>query len=176
MGGCIPSCHPLDPPLTLNCRNHQKSLTNRYFSHLETLILFFFTNFVLFLLKGGVKRGVGAWHNVPLNVLLPNAFRLHLYGLFKLVYNNNFCILLLFSIDHHPFLIPYCIIVPQSLTNLYGPKFYKIIPEPSCYGITSLISDNNQGGPYRKPHNKITQSGVWAFNTVKRIAVAKEKR
>ena len=53
---------------------------------------------------------------------------------------------------------------------------YKIRPEPSCFGMTSLISDNNQGGPHQKPHNKITQSGVWAFNTVKRrIAVAKEK-
>ena len=56
-------------------------------------------------------------------------------------------------------------------------EIYKIRPEPSCFGITSFISDNNQGGPYRKPHNKITQSGVWAFNTVKRkIAVAKEKK
>ena len=54
---------------------------------------------------------------------------------------------------------------------------YKIRPEPSSFGITSLISDNNQGRPYRKPHNKITQSGAWAFNTVKkRIAVAKEKK
>ena len=66
---------------------------------------------------------------------------------------------------------------------MYCSKFiiyiyiYKIRPEPSCFGITSLISDANQGEPHRKPHNKITQSGVWAFNTVKRrIAVAKEKK
>ena len=72
------------------------------------------------------------------------------------------------------------------ILNTRGPFFlghpvyiflYKIRPKPSCFGITSLISDNNQGGPYQKPHNKITQSGVWAFNTVKRrIAVAKEKK
>ena len=31
---------------------------------------------------------------------------------------------------------------------------YKIRSEPFCFGVTSLISDNNQGGPYRKPHNK----------------------
>ena len=64
----------------------------------------------------------------------------------------------------------------KYFVNIYIFMKYKIRPEPSCFGITSLISDNNQGGPYRKPHNKVTQSGVWAFNTVKRrIAVAKEK-
>ena len=44
---------PLDLPLAISYRNHQKSLT--YFS-LAPLVLFF-------LLKGRVKRG-GAWHNV----------------------------------------------------------------------------------------------------------------
>ena len=64
-----------------------------------------------------------------------------------------------------------------ELASFMYKALYKIRPEPSCFGITSLISDNNQGGPHRKPRNKITQSGVWAFNTMKRrIAVAKEKK
>ena len=45
---------PLDLPLAIGYRNHQKSLT--YFSHLALLVLFF-------LLKGRVKKG-GAWHYV----------------------------------------------------------------------------------------------------------------
>ena len=32
---------PLDPPLAMSYRNHQKSLA--YFSHLAPLVLFFFT-------------------------------------------------------------------------------------------------------------------------------------
>ena len=52
----IPRPTPLDSPLTISYRNHQKSLT--YFCHLAPLVLFF-------LLKGRVKRG-GAWHNGPL--------------------------------------------------------------------------------------------------------------
>ena len=42
-GGCIvyPSSYPLDPPLAISYKNHQKSLA--YFSHLEPLILLFFT-------------------------------------------------------------------------------------------------------------------------------------
>ena len=49
--------------------------------------------------------------------------------------------------------------VPKSAQTLES-EHYHTRPEPSCFGTTSLISDNNQGGPYRKPHNKITQSGV----------------
>ena len=55
-------------------------------------------------------------------------------------------------------------------------KLYKIRPKPFCFGIASLISDNNQGELYRKPHNKITQFGVWAFNTVKRTAQLQTKK
>ena len=55
-GGRMHNPHPtpLDSPLAISYRNHQKSVT--YFSHLAPLVLFF-------LLKGRVKRG-GAWHNV----------------------------------------------------------------------------------------------------------------
>ena len=42
-----------------------------------------------------------------------------------------------------------------------------------CFRITSFISDKNRRGPYRKPLNKMTQSGAWA---VKRIAVSKQKK
>ena len=77
----------------------------------------------------------------------------------------------LFLAEDHA-MLAICVISKQCSFHLY-----KIRPESSCFGITSLISDNNQGGPCRKPHNKITQSGVWAFNTVKRrIAVAKDKK
>ena len=41
---------PLDSPLTISYRNHQKNL--EYFSHLAPLVLFF-------LLKSRVKRGGG---------------------------------------------------------------------------------------------------------------------
>ena len=49
-------------------------------------------------------------------------------------------------------------------------NIYNIRLNPSCFGIMSLISDNNQGGPLRKlpVYNKITQFGVWAFNAAKR--------
>ena len=61
-------------------------------------------------------------------------------------------------------------------TKIYvAKKSYKIRPEPSCFGITSLISDSNQEDPIEN-HNKVTQSGVWAFNTLKRIAVAKKEK
>ena len=42
---------PLDPPLAISYRNHQKSLV--YFSHLAPLILFFFTK------RRSQKRGHG---------------------------------------------------------------------------------------------------------------------
>ena len=46
----IPHPAPLDSPLAISNRNHQKNLA--YFSHLARLVLFF-------LLKGRVKRGGG---------------------------------------------------------------------------------------------------------------------
>ena len=53
----IPHPTPLDSPLTISYRNHQKNPA--YFSHLAPLVLFF-------LQKGRVKRVVGgAWHNGP---------------------------------------------------------------------------------------------------------------
>ena len=51
---------PLDPPLAINYRNHQKSLV--YFSHLTPLISF--------LRKGLSQKEGGAWHNAPLDTLL----------------------------------------------------------------------------------------------------------
>ena len=62
-GGRLPTPYPsppLDPPLAISHRNHQKYLA--YFSHLASLILFF-------LLKGRVKRGYGTMLS-PLNTLL----------------------------------------------------------------------------------------------------------
>ena len=56
--------HPtaLDPPLAISYRNRQKILA--YFSHLARLV-------VLFLLKGGIKRGGGGHGPMPpLNTLL----------------------------------------------------------------------------------------------------------
>ena len=50
MHSLYPSSYPLDPPLAIGYKNHQKSLT--YFSHLIGII-----SFVLFLLKGRVTRG-----------------------------------------------------------------------------------------------------------------------
>ena len=47
---------PLDPPLAIRYRNHEKSLA--YFSHLASLILFFFTK------RQIQKGGGGAWPNV----------------------------------------------------------------------------------------------------------------
>ena len=52
----IPHSIPLDLPLAISYRNHQKSLT--YFSHLAPLVLFFFTK------RQRQKGGGGAWHNV----------------------------------------------------------------------------------------------------------------
>ena len=49
-----PHLNPLDPPLVISYRNHQKRLA--YFSHFAILIVFF-------LLKCRVKGGGGAWHN-----------------------------------------------------------------------------------------------------------------
>ena len=40
-GDAYPSSYPLDPPLAISYRNHQKSVA--YFSHLAPLVLFFFT-------------------------------------------------------------------------------------------------------------------------------------
>ena len=57
-----PSSHPLDPPLAISYKNHQKNLA--YFSHLAPLILFFFT-------KDEVKmRGPELNAPIPLNTLL----------------------------------------------------------------------------------------------------------
>ena len=51
----IPHPTPLDPPLVISYRNHQKSLA--YYSHLAPLILFFFT-------KRQNEREEEAWHNI----------------------------------------------------------------------------------------------------------------
>ena len=63
-GGKMHTPHPtpLNPPLAISYRNHQKSLA--YFSHLTPLILFCFT-------KKQSQKG-GAWPNAPhlLNTLL----------------------------------------------------------------------------------------------------------
>ena len=48
---------PLDSPLTISYRNHQKNLA--YFSHLAPLVSFLFT-------KRQSQKGGGAWHNGPL--------------------------------------------------------------------------------------------------------------
>ena len=57
-GGRMRTSHPtpLYPPLAIRYRNHQESLA--YFSHLEPLILFFFT-------KSKSQKGGGAWPNAP---------------------------------------------------------------------------------------------------------------
>ena len=52
----IPHPTPLDSPLAISYRNHQKNLA--YFSHLAPLVLFLFT-------KRQSQRGGGAWHNGP---------------------------------------------------------------------------------------------------------------
>ena len=46
---------PLDAPLAISYKIHQKSLA--YFSYLAPLVLFFFTN------RQSQKGGGGAWHN-----------------------------------------------------------------------------------------------------------------
>ena len=66
MGGCI-IAYLLSYPLVISYRNYQKSVA--YFSLLAPSILFF-------LLKGGVKRGEGAWHNGPPKYALVSTFRL----------------------------------------------------------------------------------------------------
>ena len=38
--------------------------------------------------------------------------------------------------------------MPRSALNILS---FKVKPKPSRFGITSIISDKNQGGPYRKP-------------------------
>ena len=65
-GGRMHTSHPtpLDPPLVISYRNHQKSLA--CFSHLEPLILFFFTERPSQKGAGGGKGGYGT----PLNTLL----------------------------------------------------------------------------------------------------------
>ena len=59
-GGMVHTPHPtpLDPPLAISYKNHQKSLA--YFSHLAPLILFFFIKES----RGEDQEGV--WHNAPL--------------------------------------------------------------------------------------------------------------
>ena len=54
-GGRIHTLYPtpLDPPLAISYRNHQKSLV--YFSHLAPIVLFFFT-------KRPSQRGGGEGH------------------------------------------------------------------------------------------------------------------
>ena len=47
-----PSSYPLDPPLAISYRNHQKSLV--YFSNLTPLILFYFTKKQSY--KGGMAQ------------------------------------------------------------------------------------------------------------------------
>ena len=49
-GGLMHTPHPtpLDPPLAIRCRNHQKSMA--YFSYLAPSVLFFFT-------KGQSQKG-----------------------------------------------------------------------------------------------------------------------
>ena len=56
-----PSSYPLDPPLAISYRNHQKSLA--YFSHLAPFILFFFT-------KRQSQKGRAMAQCPPLNMLL----------------------------------------------------------------------------------------------------------
>ena len=53
----IPYPSPLESPLAVSYRNHQKNLA--YFSHLAPLVLFFFTK------RQSQKGGGGAWHNGP---------------------------------------------------------------------------------------------------------------
>ena len=63
-----PGPTPLDPPLTISYRNHQKSLA--YFSHLAPLVLFFF-------IKRQSQKKDEVWHNASsLNALLPRSLRL----------------------------------------------------------------------------------------------------
>ena len=64
-GGAMHTPHPtaIDPSLTISYRNHQKSLT--YFSHLELLVLFFFTKRQSQKIEGGMAQCLP-----PLNTLL----------------------------------------------------------------------------------------------------------
>ena len=55
------SSDPLDPPLAISCRNHQKSLA--YFSHLAPLVLFFFTK------RQSQKKG-GGGHGTMITMLV----------------------------------------------------------------------------------------------------------
>ena len=52
----IPHPTPLDSPLAISYRNHQKNLT--YFSHLAPSVVFLLT-------KRQSQKGRGAWHNGP---------------------------------------------------------------------------------------------------------------
>ena len=57
-----PHSTPLDLPLAVSYRNHQKSLA--YFSHLAPLVLFLFTK------RQSQRGGGGVWRNAfPLNTL-----------------------------------------------------------------------------------------------------------
>ena len=63
----IPHPTPLDPPLAINYKNHQKSLA--YFSYWASLVLFFFT-------KRRSQKGGGSMAQCPpLNALLPILLR-----------------------------------------------------------------------------------------------------
>ena len=63
-GGRMYTFHstPLDPPLVIGYRNHQKSLA--HFSHLAPLVLFFFTK------RPSQNEGAMAQWPPPLNTLL----------------------------------------------------------------------------------------------------------
>ena len=61
-----PHLTPLDPPLAISYRNHQKSMA--YFSHLGTISIVFFTK------KQSQKGGHGPIP--PLNTLLPSSYLL----------------------------------------------------------------------------------------------------
>ena len=65
-----PHFTPLDPPLTISCRSHQKSLA--YFSHLAPLVLLFFTK------RQSQKSGAMAQCPPPLNTFLLPSLLLNL--------------------------------------------------------------------------------------------------
>ena len=81
MGGgrmYTPHPSPLDPPLAISYRNHQKSLA--YFSHLAPSISFFFTE---------RQRQKGVMTQYPLNALLPGSLRLGLRSHLRITRFHN---------------------------------------------------------------------------------------
>ena len=58
----IPHPTPLDSPLAISYRNHQKNLA--CFSHLAPSVVFLFT-------KRQSQKGRGAWHNDPASTYAP---------------------------------------------------------------------------------------------------------